>query len=66
MQIQALINNEPAEALDSQMSRSHALFGELNLGVLQPPAETTAELLGFTMYAEGQGSNKAARGVLVE
>ena len=61
-----MTNNELAEALGGQMSRSQALFGKRNLGVLQPPAKTTAELLGFTRYAEGQGSNKAARGVLVE
>ena len=48
LRVQKMINDEPSDALGGKMTRSQALFGHLNLGVLQPPAAVIAELLGFT------------------
>lgn len=40
-----MINDEPAEALGGIMSRSHAMFGALNLRTVHPPAVILSNLL---------------------
>ena len=42
-----MVNNSPSEALGGRMTRSQVLYGGLDRGSLQPPAESITTLLQF-------------------
>lgn len=63
-----MINDEPCEVFGNRLTRSQALFGAPNRGLLKPEVEKLAELLQFSRWAAGtrqhhNNVHSAGRGV---